>query len=469
MRLSLAEASGIFVRERTQNGDSGQTGRKNVEPGLSDGVSSGFRALLRAVAARWPHTLCLAWLLLSGCAANETRLPGFRQRVVESTDGPLTVSVAALNPVESAEVYGRPLAALGVQPVWIEVENRDSAAYRFLPLGLDPGYFPYWEVAEGFALGVSDRISNAERARFESLALPRVIPPGSTVSGFVFTNAGEAFKFVHTDFLRSGRLRHMSMLVDVPGFHADYEQQRQEREAIWSAPTTDFGEDREAFRRALEDLPCCVTNRKGTKNGDPLNLVIVGDRADAFPALARRGWRATETTWAGSVWRTMASALSGEPYPYAPVSPLYLFDRVQDFALQKARDNIHQRNHLRLWLAPFRYRGRPVWVGQISRDIGSRLTIHSPYLTTHKIDPDVDEARAALAEDMVYTRQLRQIGWVGGVGAAPRQEPAGNLTGDPYFTDGSRLVLIFDADATRRSDIQWLPWDKVDVRGDDVR
>ena len=33
-----------------------------------------------------------------------------------------------------------------------------------------------------------------------------------------------------------------------------------------------------------------------------------------------------------------------------------------------------------------RYHGKPVWLGQISRDIGSRLTIHSPTFTTHKID-----------------------------------------------------------------------------------
>ena len=59
------------------------------------------------------------------------------------------------------------------------------------------------------------------------------------------------------------------------------------------------------------------------------------------------------------------------------MSDLYLFGRAQDFALQKARDNIHQRNHLRLWLSPMRYHGKQVWVGQISRDIGSRLTIHS--------------------------------------------------------------------------------------------
>ena len=36
------------------------------------------------------------------------------------------------------------------------------------------------------------------------------------------------------------------------------------------------------------------------------------------------------------------------------MSDLYLFGRPQDLALQKARDNIHQRNHLRLWLSPMR-------------------------------------------------------------------------------------------------------------------
>ena len=38
-----------------------------------------------------------------------------------------------------------------------------------------------------------------------------------------------------------------------------------------------------------------------------------------------------------------ASALAGERYRYAPVSPLYLYGRPQDLALQRARDNIHQR------------------------------------------------------------------------------------------------------------------------------
>ena len=127
--------------------------------------------------------------------------------------------------------------------------------------------------------------------------------------------------------------------------------------------------------------------------------------------------------------------------------------------MQKARDNIHQRNHLRLWLSPMRYHGKPVWVGQISRDIGTRFTIHSPYLTTHKIDPDVDEARTALQEDMVYSQSLVKLGLVKGVGAATKDAPRRNLTTDPYYTDGFRGVLMFDIEDTAITDITFLPWE----------
>jgi hypothetical protein len=230
------------------------------------------------------------------------------------------------------------------------------------------------------------------------------------------------------------------------------------RETYAPTDVVDYA-DEAALRTALETLPCCATNKQGTRDGDPLNLVIIGGREDALPALVRRGWQPTEQTWFGSVTKMIKSALAGERYPYAPVSPLYLYDRPQDLALQRARDTIHQRNHLRLWLSPIRYRDKPVWVGQISRDIGSRLTIHSPYLTTHKIDPDVDEARTALIEDMAYSQSLAAIGFVGGVGAAPKDAPRRNLTTDPYYTDGARAVLIFDDRPRSLAEIEFLPWE----------
>ena len=107
--------------------------------------------------------------------------------------------------------------------------------------------------------------------------------------------------------------------------------------------------------------------------------------------------------------------------------------------MQRARTSIHERNHLRIWMTPLRHEGEPVWIGQISRDIGVRFTRKT--ITTHKIDPDVDETREFLLEDIAFTQGLRAFGYVGGVGPAPYDEPRGNLTGDPYFTDGRRVVM----------------------------
>jgi hypothetical protein len=106
-----------------------------------------------------------------------------------------------------------------------------------------------------------------------------------------------------------------------------------------------------------------------------------------------------------------------------------------------------------------RYHGKQVWVGQISRDIGSRLTIHSPTLTTHKIDPDVDEARSALAQDLAYSQSLAKIGYVKGVGLAPKSAPRSNLTTDSYFTDGLRGVLVFDRQPTSLAAVGFYPWE----------
>jgi hypothetical protein len=415
---------------------------------------------------RYPTVwLLLAGCLAGGCATTAPDSPSYIERAITTRDGPLTISVAALSVRESNEVYARPLAAHGIQPVWMEVENRDSETYWFLPLGLDPNYFPYWEAAAAFTTGKDSGFDNSERERFRALGFPLQIAPGTTRSGFVLTHLEEGFKFIHVDFLRSGQLRSGSALVDVPGFRADYKQNQKGLEQVAPMPphVIDYGDDQAAFRRALNDLPCCTSNKRGSRTGDPLNLVLVGGVDDAFAALAERGWRATEITWAGSLLRMLKSVLSGEPYVYAPVSPLYFDGRVQDFALQKARDNIHQRNHLRLWRAPMLYQGKGVWVGQVSRDIGSRLTIHSPYLTTHKIDPDVDEARAALAGDLVYTGLVAELGWVKGVGAAERDNPSRNLTTDPYYTDGQRLVMIFDRRTTPINHIGLLPWEEADV------
>ncbi len=208
------------------------------------------------------------------------------------------------------------------------------------------------------------------------------------------------------------------------------------------APQEIVDTDVEGLRRLLYQLPCCTTDAKGKERGDPLNLVLVGQASDVHYALARRGWHSVEKNYLQSAEKTLKSFLFGDRYPYSPVSPLYFFGRKQDYALQKARSNITQRNHLRLWLTPWTVKGKPVWVGQVSRDIGVHMTSKSPIFFTHKINPDVDEDRNYLMEDLILTEQVERIGYISGLGDSSAAHPRSNLTGDSYYTDGLRAVIF---------------------------
>ena len=83
-----------------------------------------------------------------------------------------------------------------------------------------------------------------------------------------------------------------------------------------------------------------------------------------------------------------------------------------------------------------------MWIGQVSRDIGVRLTYQTWNLTTHKIAPDVDFDRNYLLQDLLLSGFVERYGFVTGVGAAPPSAPRTNLTGDPYYTDGLRAVVF---------------------------
>lgn len=404
--------------------------------------------------------VAMATMACPAAAAEAQPYPGYLERAQSQTLGQVRVSAAALSSDESLAVYGAPLAEKLIQPVWIEVENNEELPYWAMFPGLDPNFFPASESAE--AMAQIDSIATLDELdrRFKELAFRNPVPPGQTVSGFVLTNLHEGVKPLQIDLFADRRSRSFSFLAVVPGLRTDYQRSQTFRAELMAVQNggVNYTNDAE-FRSALEALPCCVSNKDGTKFGDPVNLVVIGGVEDAFPSLVRRGWSPTEVTWKGSVMHMVRSALARERYPYAPISDLYLFGRPQDIALQKARDNIHQRNHLRLWRSKMRYHDKEVWVGQISRDIGSRLTIHSPTFTTHKIDPDVDEAAEALVEDLVYSQGLRAFGFVKGVGAAPKSAPRENLTTDPYYTNGLRCVLIFDSKPTSLTQIEILPWD----------
>ena len=399
-------------------------------------------------------------LSLSGCATSFSPMPveevPFKNRSQTQNQGGVTVTVAVPTSEEAIAIYGVDMASKGIQPIWIQIENSEESPYWFLPSGLDPEYFSTAEAAHAFASSQSADEQRAITEHFRRLQFNNPVLPGTTSSGFVIVNRDEGYKALDIDLISREESKSFTYIVEDPSFRGDYTLV--DFETLYSSDEITKLQDEESLRRALEQLPCCTTNEDGSEQGDPLNLVLIGDSQDIFPAFIRRNWHATEMFWSDAVWRTIGSFLQGSRYRYSPVSPLYVFGRQQDLAAQKARSTIHERNHLRLWLTPLRFKGKPVWIGQISRDIGVKYTFKSPTISTHVIDPDVDEARLYLIEDLAYSQALAEIGLVKGVGVVTEEAPRFNLVGDPWFTDGFRAVMIFGARPRSLSDLEFLLW-----------
>ena len=405
-----------------------------------------------------PILLLIGILIFQGCATfkprSEEEVP-FRQRAQTKSEGDIQVTAAVPSAKETREIFSVNLYSRGIQPVWLKIENNNEKPVWFLPVGLDPNYYTPLEAAFVNHFTFSKTANRKMDRYFFERGKAIYIGPGSIKSGFVFTNLDEGSKEFNVDLMGEGHeFRTFTFFIQVPGLRADHHEV--DFNSLYPADEI-VDHDEEGLRNALERLPCCTTDKEGTENGDPLNLVIIGELDDVFQAFIRSGWDETETIYTSSALKTGVSFLFGGRYRYSPVSALYVFGRKQDIALQKARETIHERNHLRLWLAPMRFDNKPVLVGQISRDIGVRFTTKT--IVTHKIDPDVDETRSFLLQDLWYSQALEKMAFVKGVGASTFDSPARNLTGDPYFTNGYRAVMWLTGSPVSFDKVHHLKWE----------
>jgi hypothetical protein len=355
---------------------------------------------------------------------------------VEERDG-IRVSVAVLSREEAKQAFGIDLYDLQIQPVWIRIENDTDSPYWFMLHGLDPNYFSAREAAYKshyrFRPGTNRRIDD----HFENLGIIPAVPARGETSGFAFGNVKLGTKETRIRLLAARRVEDFPFYLAVPGFKADYHAT--DWDAVRAATEfVDLGSEGE-LQAALQTLPCCTTRANGSGQGDPLNLVVIAPEGGLL-AMVRAGWDETELLTFSSAWKTFKAFFGGE-YRYSPMSALYYDGKPQSLGLQKARDTIHERNHLRLWFTNFRYKGDYVLVGTITRDIGVYFTTRAWNLTTHAIDPDVDEARHYLIEDLLTTESVKTFGMVDGVGAASKEDPHRNLMFAPWWTDGRRAVL----------------------------
>lgn len=364
------------------------------------------------------------------------------------TDRSLVISAAVPSVDETRRIFGANLYRKNIQPVWVQVENRADSTVYLTPMGLDPAYFTPREAANR----IRQRRDASHSGQFEERGyIQMAVPANSIQSGYIFSRVDEGTKSFNVDVIGDGEAHMLTFNIPVPGLKLDH--YNVDLKAIHDESELKHV-DIPQLVAELEAMPCCVRDKKGEAKGDPLNIVLIGNIKDLYWAFMRAGWDETETIYGSSLAKTVKSTLFKSSYRYSPVSALYVFGRPQDVAFQRIRSSIDERNHFRLWATPLRYEGEPVWIGQISRDIGVHFTKKT--ITTHKIDPDVDETREYLTEDLAFSQSLRAFAYLGGVGATDYDNPRGNLTGDPYFTDGNRVVMWISGNPSGLNDVQFM-------------
>ncbi len=445
----------------------------------------------------------------------EPALRTFLERAQTQESPQAQVTVAVLDAAEGHRRFGVPLARRGVQPVYLRITNRGTMPLRLYLIGIDRNYYTPLEAAAINHFSMAKRLSGfgliawlfvpllifivpfklisaflANRRMddcFRAAAFRlRPISPGGSSEGFVFTTFDEGTKIVRVQLHAAGG----DSVIHAPDVEAVEAARIEARAAAPTAelpasnsdPTVEFtfsiavpGLAADYLRRDLDalhargslmdcsvpallalvrDMPAATTNRRGTGSGDPVNLVVVGEFSTLLASFAAR-WDESETISLATCWKTVKAFLLGSQYRYSPVSPLYMFGRSQDVALQRIRHSINERLHLRLWLTRLVFRDKPVWIGQVSRDIGVRLTWKTWNLTTHRVDPDVDEARDYVLEDLLEAEHVEVAGYVDGVGPCEPTAPRRNLTGDPYFTDGKRAAILLSPARAAPRLIEW--------------
>ena len=395
--------------------------------------------------------------IIIGCASSFQPRPleevHFQKRSQTRVEGDFRVTAAVLSAQETEAVFGFALYKKGIQPIWLEIENKDDQPTWFLPFSVDPDYFPPLEVTYPYHRTFDDQYNDQIDRYFLKHAMGLYLAPGSIRSGFVFTNLDLGTKSFNVDLVgEDNQANTFTFFIPVPGLQSDH--QDVDFDNLYTANEIVSYSEAE-FRKALRDLPCCVTNKDGTKLGGPINFVIVTHGEDLLRVLIRSGWNETSTTRTGSSSKKNLSSDFPPDIRYKPVAPLYYYGRPQDASFREPRASGFERNKLRLWLSPMRFEGQEVWLGQASRDYGAQ----SAGKTDHKLD--LDEVRSFLLQNLWYAQGIKKYGFVKGSGTtALISKPKTSFRGTAYITDGYLVVLWLSGDSVPLSDVEVVDWDR---------
>ena len=176
--------------------------------------------------------------------------------------------------------------------------------------------------------------------------------------------------------------------------------------------------------------------------GDPVNIGLLGSEAQLHAALRAANWTRADNLGLASGIKIVMSTLRRKSYDEAPVSPLILFGRQQDFAYQQeVAGNPAKRHHVRFWRAPEGWLlpgGISVdWLaaGTFDRAVGfSLFTLQ----ITHKIEENTDIERDFIVQSLETAEPAATVEVIRDFSTGYHSRNGG---GDAIVTDGDLPIV----------------------------
>ena len=191
----------------------------------------------------------------------------------------------------------------------------------------------------------------------------------------------------------------------------------------------------------LADIPG-VTHTGSGIPGDPLNVALVGSKAQVMRIFVAAKWYPADPLTLKSCLEIAEASVLKRPYDAAPVSNLYLFGRKEDLAFEKpVGDNPRERHHVRFWRSDKLDDGdRPIWVGAAIFDAHVGLSRTTGQIT-HVTAANIDAERDFLFHDLESTGDLAQTDIIDDF---HKIRSGRNGGGDPWETDGRLFVGVIN-------------------------
>lgn len=172
--------------------------------------------------------------------------------------------------------------------------------------------------------------------------------------------------------------------------------------------------------------------------GDPINLAFNGKREQIIVAMTAAGWSQAEHLDYKSSLKMIYSAVRGTNYPDAPVSPLFVFGKKQNFAFERDLDgNPRKRHHIRFWETPEHWwlpgGYKADWLAAATFDKNVGLSLFTGQIT-HKIDANVDQERDFVIDTLKDVKVVEDVTVVRHFTSSYHTRSGG---GDIIHTDGA--------------------------------